>query len=116
MPFAYERSLCAMSGRPRVGTFLGEPDCLVGIDDPLAIERRGGRLGLSLRERHADTFERNNAKDDPRAVGWDQANQSIGQRSMLHLRKGRPKPSFSTIPFVSRVANAAARGDQADGG
>jgi hypothetical protein len=58
-------------------------------------------------ERHAGTFERNNTKDDPRAVGWDQANQSIGQRSMLHLRKGRPKPSFSTIPFVSRVANAA---------
>src|ERR1700730_4930877 len=48
-------------------------------------------------ERHAGTFERNNAKDDPRAVGWDQANQSIGQRSMLHLRKGRPKPSFSPI-------------------
>src|SRR6202140_1849676 len=58
-------------------------------------------------ERHAGTFERNNAKDDPRAVGWDQANQSIGQGSMLHLRKGRPKPSFSTIHFVSCVANAA---------
>jgi hypothetical protein len=55
----------------------------------------------------AGTFERNNTKDDPRPVGWDQANQSIGQRSMLHLRKGMPKPSFSTIPFVSRVANAA---------
>src|ERR1700726_1846109 len=92
-----------MSGRPRVGTFLGEPDCLVGINDPLAIERRGGRLGLSLRERHADTFERNNAKDDPRAVGWDQANQSIGQRSMLHLRKRRPKPSFSTNPLSAAL-------------
>jgi hypothetical protein len=32
-------------------------------------------------ERHAGTFERNNTKDDPRAVNWDQAKQSIGQRS-----------------------------------
>src|ERR1700675_2573494 len=87
-----------MSGRPRVGTFLGEPDCLVGINDPLAIERRGGRLGLSLRERHADTFERNNAKDDPRAVGWDQANQGIGQRSILHLRKEGLSPLSQLSP------------------
>src|ERR1700737_1107366 len=36
-------------------------------------------------ERHAGTFQRNNTKDDPRAVDWDQANQSIGQRSKLHL-------------------------------
>src|SRR6266446_357049 len=50
-------------------------------------------------ERHAGTFERNNTKDDPRAVGWDQANQSIGQRSVLHLRKGRPKPSFLNYPL-----------------
>jgi hypothetical protein len=36
-------------------------------------------------ERHAGTFERNNTKDDPRAVDWDQANQGIGQRSKLRL-------------------------------
>src|SRR5258708_2033057 len=31
-------------------------------------------------ERHAGTFERDNTKDDPWAVDWDQANQGIGQR------------------------------------
>jgi len=46
-------------------------------------------------ERHAGTFERNDAKDDPWAVDWDQANQGIGQRSILHLLKGRPKPSLN---------------------
>src|SRR5258707_11036835 len=35
-------------------------------------------------ERHAGTFQRNNAKDDPRPVDWDQANQGIGQRSKPH--------------------------------
>ena len=36
-------------------------------------------------ERHAGTFERNDAKDYPWAVDWDQANQGIGQRSKLRL-------------------------------
>jgi hypothetical protein len=36
-------------------------------------------------ERHAGTFERNDAKDYPWAVDWDQANQGIGQRSKLHI-------------------------------
>ena len=54
--------------------------------------------GLSLRERHAGTLERNNTKDDPRPVGWDQANQSIGQGSMLQLRKEGPSPLSQLSP------------------
>src|ERR1700730_18265526 len=46
-------------------------------------------------ERHAGTFECNNTKDDPRPVGWDQANQGIGQRSILHLRKEGLSPFFN---------------------
>jgi len=71
-------------------------------DDDVDLTRAGGKECSCNKdclsgERHAGTFERNNTKDDPRAVGWDQANQSIGQRSMLHLRKGRPKPLFSQL-------------------
>jgi hypothetical protein len=51
---------------------------------------RGNKDCLSG-ERHAGAFDRNNTKDDPRAVEWDQANQSIGQRSKLHLLNGRPR-------------------------
>src|ERR1700739_1678 len=57
-------------------------------------------------ERQAGTFERNNTKDGPRPVGWDQPNQGIGQGSILHLRK-EGLSLFSTVPFVSRVLNAA---------
>src|ERR1700737_2919027 len=46
-------------------------------------------------ERHAGTFECNNTKDDPRPVGWDQANQGIGQRGILHLRKEGLSPFFN---------------------
>src|ERR1700730_16781286 len=36
-------------------------------------------------ERHAGTLQRDNTKDGPRAVDWDQLNQSIGQRNKLHM-------------------------------
>src|SRR5260370_40662608 len=49
-------------------------------------------------ERHAGTFECNNTKDGPRPVGWDQANQGIGQRSILHLRKEGLSPLSQLSP------------------
>jgi hypothetical protein len=49
-------------------------------------------------ERHAGTFECNNTKDGPRPVGWDQANQGIGQRRILHLRKEGLSPLSQLSP------------------
>jgi hypothetical protein len=36
-------------------------------------------------ERHAGTLQRDNTKDGPWAVDWDQLNQSIGQRNKLDM-------------------------------
>ncbi|SHN78136.1 hypothetical protein SAMN05444170_3588 [Bradyrhizobium erythrophlei] len=36
-------------------------------------------------ERQAGTLQRNNTKDGPWAVDWDQLNQSIGQRNKLDM-------------------------------
>src|SRR5713101_3067943 len=56
-----QRLLCAaISGRLRVPS-LGEPDCSVGINLTLAIERRGGRGGrgptMSVRRPRPTTLE-----------------------------------------------------------
>src|SRR6266403_354630 len=60
------------------------------IDDDVDLTSGGrkecsGNKNCFSGERHAGTFERNNTKDDPRAIDWDQANQGIGQRSKLRL-------------------------------
>src|SRR6202011_6280784 len=48
-------------------------------------------------ERHAGTFQRNNTKDDPRAVDGDQANQGIGQRNKLHLLMVQIRKDATTL-------------------